>query len=424
MMADRAVGAAQKARSKRDEAATRVARAKVRRDKFGDAAAEPDLAWVAVHAPHTPEGREATAALDKLKKPLTQKEKLQAIDTLLDVASPDAAREMRRPARSCPARRRSCTPGRWRSTKSTELRRRGEDVRARGRQARRLRAQGSRLRGPRPRALGQAGRGAEGAQLGHDQVQAEPLQREGELPRRAARARLGQVRRRGERVREVPQELQEEREARRRRLRARARPALVERSEGRAPDAPRALAPRPRRRAEQAQGARGRRRDPRRRSRGRGRPLDRGRSIAAALVGGTGGARAPRLGQRGLAAAPESAAGRDAVADRAEAPERRLAARVDRPRRRRRELPLDPRARGDVGLRRSLVGGALLDVRAALARAAALQGRLDRGERANPFRRRRAPSAGLGSASIRSRSPRRSAPSRTRRRSRTGSSTR
>jgi soluble lytic murein transglycosylase len=101
-MADRAVFAAQKSKSKRDEAWTRVARAKVRREKLGDASAEPDLRWVAVHAPHTPEGREATAALDKLKHPLTQKEKLQAIDALLDVASPDAAREIEKAGKAAP----------------------------------------------------------------------------------------------------------------------------------------------------------------------------------------------------------------------------------------------------------------------------------------------------------------------------------
>ncbi|HVY48616.1 MAG TPA: transglycosylase SLT domain-containing protein [Minicystis sp.] len=92
--ADRAVLAAQKTRSRRDEAAARVARAKIRREKFGDAAAEPDLRWVAVHAPHTPEGRDAIATLDKVKHPLTPKERMQVVDALLDVASPDAADEI------------------------------------------------------------------------------------------------------------------------------------------------------------------------------------------------------------------------------------------------------------------------------------------------------------------------------------------
>ena len=79
-----------------------MARARIRRAKFGDAAAEPDLRWVAVHAPHTLEGRDAIATLDRIRHPLTPKERLEVVDALLDVASPDAAPEIERVAKAMP----------------------------------------------------------------------------------------------------------------------------------------------------------------------------------------------------------------------------------------------------------------------------------------------------------------------------------
>jgi soluble lytic murein transglycosylase len=100
--ADRAVQVAQRAKSKRDEATARMARARIRRAKLGDAAAEPDLRWVAVHAPHTLEGQGAIATLDRIKHPLTPKERLEVVDALLDVASPDAAPEIERVAKALP----------------------------------------------------------------------------------------------------------------------------------------------------------------------------------------------------------------------------------------------------------------------------------------------------------------------------------
>lgn len=94
--ADRAVAAAARAKSTRDEAQARMARARLARAKGGEAAAEPDLRWVAVHAPGSAEGRAATEALDRMKRPLSSKERLQAISDLVESGSADALVEIER----------------------------------------------------------------------------------------------------------------------------------------------------------------------------------------------------------------------------------------------------------------------------------------------------------------------------------------
>ncbi|MFO0762025.1 MAG: transglycosylase SLT domain-containing protein [Byssovorax sp.] len=92
--ADQSVAAAQKAKGARDEPFTRMARARLHQAHGEQAAAEIDLRWVAVRAPSSAEGKEAVAALDAMKKTLTSTERSQAIDSLVESGSPDAASEI------------------------------------------------------------------------------------------------------------------------------------------------------------------------------------------------------------------------------------------------------------------------------------------------------------------------------------------
>jgi peptidoglycan lytic transglycosylase len=94
--ADLAVTTAAKSKSVREEARARMERARLLQAKGGNAAAEPDYRWVAVHTPSSPDGRAATAALDKMKHPLSPKERLQAIEGLVGAGSPDAVSEIER----------------------------------------------------------------------------------------------------------------------------------------------------------------------------------------------------------------------------------------------------------------------------------------------------------------------------------------
>lgn len=93
---DLAVATAAKSKSVREEAHARMERARLVQVRSGNAAAEADYRWVAVHAPSSPDGRAATAALDRMKKPLVPKERLQAIEGLVGAGSPDAVAEIER----------------------------------------------------------------------------------------------------------------------------------------------------------------------------------------------------------------------------------------------------------------------------------------------------------------------------------------
>ncbi len=95
--ADLAVATAAKSKNGgREEARARMERARIAQARSGNAAAEPDYRWVAVHTPSSPDGRAATAALEHMKKPLLPKERLQAIDGLVSAGSPDAVSEIER----------------------------------------------------------------------------------------------------------------------------------------------------------------------------------------------------------------------------------------------------------------------------------------------------------------------------------------
>ncbi len=71
-------------------------RARLLQARQGNAAAEPDYRWVAVHAPSTTDGRDATSALERMKRPLQPKERLQVIDGLTSAGSPEAVGEIER----------------------------------------------------------------------------------------------------------------------------------------------------------------------------------------------------------------------------------------------------------------------------------------------------------------------------------------
>jgi soluble lytic murein transglycosylase len=94
--ADLAVATAAKSKSTREEARARMERARIAQARKGNAAAEADYRWVAVHTPSSPDGRAATAALEGMKKPLLPKERLQAIEGLVGAGSPDAVGEIER----------------------------------------------------------------------------------------------------------------------------------------------------------------------------------------------------------------------------------------------------------------------------------------------------------------------------------------
>jgi soluble lytic murein transglycosylase len=87
--ADRAVVAA--GRAKREEAAARMKRAEINEAHGGDALAEADYRWVATHAGGTAEGKAAALALDRLKRPLSQGERVAAVDGLAEPTAAEAA---------------------------------------------------------------------------------------------------------------------------------------------------------------------------------------------------------------------------------------------------------------------------------------------------------------------------------------------
>jgi soluble lytic murein transglycosylase len=97
--ADQGVAAAERGKSSRDEASARMVRARLRKAQGGEAAAEPDYRWVAVHAPGSAEGREASLALEAMKRPLSAKERSLALDTLVESGSPEAVSEIERMSR-------------------------------------------------------------------------------------------------------------------------------------------------------------------------------------------------------------------------------------------------------------------------------------------------------------------------------------
>ncbi|WP_437980768.1 transglycosylase SLT domain-containing protein [Sorangium sp. So ce117] len=93
-LADRAVAAAQRARRSRDEAAARMARARVQlgvrdaAERPGEKAAaaalaQADLRWIVKSAPSSPDGREAAALLAALPGQLSQEERLQKVDAMV-----------------------------------------------------------------------------------------------------------------------------------------------------------------------------------------------------------------------------------------------------------------------------------------------------------------------------------------------------
>lgn len=94
--ADLAVSAAERAKGSREEARARMVRARLRQAHGGDAAAEPDYRWVAVRAPSSDEGKAAAAALEAMKRPLSPKERSQALDGLVESGSPEAVSEIDR----------------------------------------------------------------------------------------------------------------------------------------------------------------------------------------------------------------------------------------------------------------------------------------------------------------------------------------
>lgn len=90
--ADQAVVAAQRAKSTRDEVHARMHRVRLLQARGApDAAIDADLRWVATRAPNTPEGKAASDALDKMKRPLSPKERIDAMDGTADVAPDPAA---------------------------------------------------------------------------------------------------------------------------------------------------------------------------------------------------------------------------------------------------------------------------------------------------------------------------------------------
>ncbi|WP_437275865.1 lytic transglycosylase domain-containing protein [Sorangium sp. So ce375] len=93
-LADRAVAAAQRARRSRDEAAARMARARVQlgvrdaAERPGEKAAaaalaHADLRWIVKSAPSSPDGREAAALLAAVPGQLSQAERLQKVDAMV-----------------------------------------------------------------------------------------------------------------------------------------------------------------------------------------------------------------------------------------------------------------------------------------------------------------------------------------------------
>ena len=82
-LAERAMLAADKTKSARDQIAARVAHARVAAAIGGEAAALPDRRWLAMHATGA-ERRAAEKALDEAKKPLTRAERLSGAEALVE----------------------------------------------------------------------------------------------------------------------------------------------------------------------------------------------------------------------------------------------------------------------------------------------------------------------------------------------------
>jgi len=84
--ADKALFAAARTRKQQDSIEARMARAAIRRAAAAsDPIAAADLRWVALNAPATAEGREATAALEAMGLPLLPQEKRRIADQLTSV---------------------------------------------------------------------------------------------------------------------------------------------------------------------------------------------------------------------------------------------------------------------------------------------------------------------------------------------------
>jgi soluble lytic murein transglycosylase len=88
-MVDKAVAAAQRSKSKRDEASGHALRAKLLSAAPSpataiDPVAAGDLRWLAISRAAAPEGRAAAEALEKAKLPLTMKERIRAVEEMLD----------------------------------------------------------------------------------------------------------------------------------------------------------------------------------------------------------------------------------------------------------------------------------------------------------------------------------------------------
>ena len=86
-MVDKAVAAAQRSKSKREEAAAHALRARLLTPAQGaplDPVAAGDLRWLAVSMAAAPEGRAAAEALERAKQPLTLKEWIRAVEEMLD----------------------------------------------------------------------------------------------------------------------------------------------------------------------------------------------------------------------------------------------------------------------------------------------------------------------------------------------------
>jgi soluble lytic murein transglycosylase len=83
-MADKAVGAADKGKSVREQAAARALRARLNEAAGKPAFAVGDYRWLAMKAAATPEAASAPEALVRLQAPLSAKERMQAVGEMID----------------------------------------------------------------------------------------------------------------------------------------------------------------------------------------------------------------------------------------------------------------------------------------------------------------------------------------------------
>lgn len=82
-MAEKAVKAVERSRTKREEPAARAMRARLQPAPNGPLAMG-DLRWIAVFAPLSPEAGPALAALEQQKQPLSMKEKVRSIEAMIE----------------------------------------------------------------------------------------------------------------------------------------------------------------------------------------------------------------------------------------------------------------------------------------------------------------------------------------------------